>query len=173
MEFHLHGDQFKLRTPDWRAAIISGTISATVLICFAVSVIGAKGGSLWGAIRMVAAIALGDGVFVESASHDIAVLVVALSVHLALAIGFSLVLAALVEVCNVDSDLLMTLLVGTMFGALLYLVNFYVMTAVFAWFIDGRTWINFSLHILYGLVTGISYVRIARFRKTRYASPVV
>ncbi|ASW03124.1 hypothetical protein [Paraburkholderia aromaticivorans] len=168
MEFHLCGGQFKLRTPDWRAAIISGMISATVLTCSVVSVIVAKGGSLWGAIRMVAAIAIGDGVFVEPASRDIAVLIVALSVHLALAIGFALVLATLIEVCDVGSNSLMTLLVGTMFGAFLYFVNFYVMTAAFAWFIDARTWINFSLHILYGLVTGLSYMQLARFRKTRY-----
>lgn len=169
MEFHLHEGQFKLRTPDWRAAIVSGTIAATVLICAAMGVIVANGGSLWGAIRMVAAIAIGDSVFVEPASHDIAVLVVALIVHLALAIGFSLVLAAVIEVCNFHSNLLMTLIVGTVFGAFLYLVNFYAMTAVFAWFVDARTWINCSLHILYGLVTGLSYTQIARLRKTRYA----
>jgi hypothetical protein len=172
MELHFHEGQLKRRAPDWRAAIVAGVIAATVLMCSAIGVIIANGGSLWGAIRMVAAIAMGDGVFVESVSHDIAVLLVALTVHLALAIGYSFVLAALIEVCNVYSDLLMTLIVGAVFGAFLYLVNFYVMTAVFAWFIDARTWTNFSLHILYGLVNGISYVQISRLRKSRYARPV-
>jgi hypothetical protein len=172
MELHFHENQLKRRTPDWRAAIVSGLIAATVLMCCAIGVIIANGGSLWGAIRMVSAIVMGDSVFVESASHNIAVLVVALTVHLVLAIGYSLVLAALIEVCNVYSDLLMTLIVGAVFGTSLYLVNFYVMTAMFAWFIDARTWTNFSLHILYGLVTGISYVQIARLRKARYARPV-
>ncbi|MFM0511713.1 hypothetical protein [Paraburkholderia sp. RL17-373-BIF-A] len=167
MELHFHEGQFKRRTPDWCAATVSGMIAATVLMCSAIGVIIADGGIVWGAIRMVAAIVMGDSVFVEPVSHNIAVLVEALTVYLALAIGYSLVLAALIEVCNVYSDLLMTLIVGAVFGAFLYLVNFYVMTAVFAWFIDARTWTNFSLHILYGLVNGISYVQIARLRKSR------
>lgn len=115
---------------------------------------------------MVAAIVMGDSVFVEPVSYNIAVLIVTLTGHLTLAIGYSLVLAALIEVCNVYSDLLMTLIVGAVFGAFLYLVNFYVMTAVFAWFIDARTWTNLSLHILYGLVAGISYMQIARLRES-------
>lgn len=172
MELDFHEGQLKRRTPDWCAAIVAGMIAATVLMCSAIAVIIADGGILWGAIRMVAAVAMGDTVFVESVSHNIAVLVVALTVHLALAIGYSLVLAALIEVCNVYSDLLMTLIVGAVFGAFLYLVNFYVMTAMFAWFIDARTWTNSSLHILYGLVAGISYMQIAAHRKGRYARPV-
>jgi hypothetical protein len=166
MEFHLHGGLCKLRIPDWRAAIVSGTIAAVVLICAAAGVIVAKSGALWGPIRMVAAIVIGDGVFVASSSHDAAVLAVALTVHLTLAIGFSVVLAAIIEACNFYSNLLMTLIVGTVFGASLYLVNFYAMTAIFPWFVDARTWINFGLHIVYGLVAGISYIRIARLSRS-------
>ncbi|RZF31248.1 hypothetical protein EVC45_01970 [Paraburkholderia sp. UYCP14C] len=166
MEFHLHEDQRKLQTPDWRAAIVSGAIAAAVLMCAAAAVIVAKSGSSWGAIRMVAAIVMGDRVFVEPDSHDAAVLAVALAVHLTLAIGFSVVLAAIIEACHLYSNVLMTSIVGTVFGASLYLLNFYAMTAIFSWFVDARTWINLSLHILYGLVTGISYIWIARRSKS-------
>lgn len=167
MDRHLHERQFKRRALDWHAAIVSGAIAATVLIGAAAAVIAAMGasGSAWGAIRMVAAISLGDGVFVQPASQDIAVLIVALIVHLALAIGFSLILAVVIEAWGFDSSWFLTLIAGTVFGVLLYLVNFHAMTALFAWFVEARTWTNCGLHILYGLVTGISYVRIASLRR--------
>ncbi|CAB3638286.1 hypothetical protein LMG22037_00053 [Paraburkholderia phenoliruptrix] len=166
MEFHLHEGQCQLRTPDWRAGIVSGTIAAAVLMCAASAAIVANSGSSWGAIRMVAAIVIGDRVFVEPGSHDAAVLAVALTVHLILAIGFSVALAAIIEAFPLCFNLLMTSIVGTGFGASLYLLNFYAMTAIFPWFVDAQTWINFSLHILYGLVTGISYIWIVRRNKS-------
>jgi hypothetical protein len=166
MEFHLHEGQCRLRTPDWRAAIVSGVLAAVVLMCAASAVIIVMSGSSWGAIRMVAAIVLGDRVFVESGSHDAAVLAVALTVHLILAIGFSVALAAIIETFPVYFNLLTASIVGTGFGACLYLLNFHAMTAMFPWFVDARSWINFSLHILYGLVTGISYIWIVRRNKS-------
>jgi hypothetical protein len=70
MELHLHSHHFERRTPDWRAAAVSGIVAGAVLLFLAWILVVATGGNVWGPPRMVAAIALGNSVFVRPASFD-------------------------------------------------------------------------------------------------------
>lgn len=52
--------------------------------------------------------------------------------------------------------------IGAIFGLVLYLVNFYLFTAVFPWFAMARNWISVFSHIAFGLLAGWVYVAVRR-----------
>lgn len=54
------------------------------------------------------------------------------------------------------------LAVGAGYGLALYLVNFYLFTAVFPWFAMARNWVSVFAHIVFGLVAAWVYLRQAR-----------
>src|ERR1700675_3256968 len=112
MELHLHSHHFERRTPDWRAAAVSGIVAGAVLLFLAWILVVATGGNVWGPPRMVAAIALGNSVFVRPTSFDLAMVIVALAVHFVLAVAFAVILAVLVAAFNFDSSLGMASLTG-------------------------------------------------------------
>lgn len=61
----------------------------------------------------------------------------------------------------------MALLVGAVFGLLVYLINFYpVAAALFPWFAMGRNWITIISHIAFGLVLAWSYGHCAQGPKS-------
>jgi hypothetical protein len=167
MELHLHSHHFERRLPNWRAVAISGILAGAVLLLLASILVVATGGNVWGPFRMVAAIALGKSVFVQPTSFDAAMVVVALAVHFALAVAFAIVLSVLMVAFNFDSSLGIASLTGAVFGLIIYVANFYGMTAAFDWFLETRTWTNCGLHIVYGLIVAISYTRIEIIRKMR------
>lgn len=167
MELKLHSHHFERRSPNWRAAAVSGIVAGSVLLLLASILVVAMGGNVWGPPRMVAAIALGKSVFVQPTSFDVVMVVVALAVHFILAVAFAVVLSVLMVAFNLDSSLGIASLTGAVFGATIYVINFYGMTAAFAWFLDARTWTNCGLHIVFGLTVAISYTRIEIIRKTR------
>ncbi|WP_413183403.1 hypothetical protein [Paraburkholderia sacchari] len=154
-------NHYPSRAVDWTAALFSGFIGAIVVLFAATGLIVVYQADFWGIVRMVAAVALGDSAFIDSTSHNIAILLTSLGIHLTLSILFSIVLSSLIEIFNVYRSLPSTLITGSIFGALLYLINFYVMTARFSWMGDARTWTNLCIHIMFGSVCAISYKEIS------------
>ena len=54
------------------------------------------------------------------------------------------------------------LALGAAFGLLIYLVNFYPVTAIlFPWFAMARNWITISSHIVFGVVLAWTYFALA------------
>lgn len=147
------------RTVDWSAAVWSGMISGAVFMALEMIMVPLfLGGSMWAPPRMMAAIVLGEGVLPPPATFEFGIFMVALLVHFALSIAFALVLALLIARLGFAA----ALAVGAAFGALLYLVNFYGMTALFPWFAMARNWVSIFAHVVFGLVAAWVYVRRAR-----------
>ncbi|MEO6155009.1 MAG: hypothetical protein ABIP16_04710 [Thermomonas sp.] len=61
------------------------------------------------------------------------------------------------------------IVIGGVFGLIVYVVNFYGMTAMFPWFEMARGWISIFAHLMYGAVLGGVYASFA----TKYNSQPV
>lgn len=103
-------------------------------------------------VRRVAAIALGEQVFGLNA-FTVMVGLTAVIIHLPLSLIYARLLSALVH--NMRTRV--AVLFGAVFGALLYVVNFYGFTALFPWFESVRGWPTFLGHMLYGCVAAATY----------------
>lgn len=116
------------------------------------------GGSPWGPPRMIAAIGLGKGVLPPPATFDAGIMMVAMLIHFVLSVILAFLFAFIARGRTVG----MATMIGAAFGLVVYLVNFYGMTAVFPWFAMGRGWIGIFAHVMYGAVLGLVYASIAR-----------
>lgn len=109
-----------------------------------------QGGSPWHMPRMIAAIVFGQDF---STSLGIGGLLVAMVVHFALSMVYAVVLAALVDRWSPAIGAA----VGVLFGIVLYVVNFYGLTALFPWFVEARNLITFIAHCAFGGLAGYAY----------------
>ena len=133
-----------------RAAIYAGV--AAGIIATAVQII------LWWAFwdvlpwilyrdaRLAAAIVMGSGVLPPPATFDWAVMSVAILIHVALSITYSIILARFISRCGMP----VALLVGVLYGLALFGVNMYGFTMLFPWFAEARDWITLVAHAVFG-----------------------
>jgi len=137
------------------AAIIAG---AVFMMLEMIMVPIFMGGSPWGPPRMIAAIGMGKEVLPPPATFDAGIMMVAMLIHF----GLSVILAFLFAFIARGRTVAIATMIGAAFGLVVYLVNFYGMTAVFPWFAMGRGWIGIFAHAMYGAVLGFVYASIAR-----------
>jgi hypothetical protein len=137
------------------AAIIAG---AVFMMLEMVMVPVFMGGSPWGSPRMIAAIGMGKGVLPPPATFDVGIMMVAMLIHFVLSVILAFLFAFIARGRTVG----MATMIGAAFGLVVYLVNFYGMTAVFPWFAMGRGWIGIFAHVMYGAVLGLVYASIAQ-----------
>jgi hypothetical protein len=104
---------------------------------------------------MIAAMAMGKGVLPPPATFEMVPVLVAMLVHITTSVVYAIILGWVIS--SRGFGLGMSLLVGTLFGILLYLVNFYVFTAVWPWFAMARGMISIFAHAAYGLALGWAY----------------
>lgn len=143
------------------AAVWAGLIAGLVFLVLEMVLVPVfGGGSPWGPPRMIAAIAMGPGVLPPPATFDLVIVLVAMLVHFVLAIVLGIVLAWLVK----GRAQGVALAIGAVFGLVVYLVNFYGMTAVFPWFAMARNWISIFAHVVFGVVAAWSYLALASRR---------
>ncbi len=149
------------RTLNWKAAIIAGLVAGLVFMMLEMGLVATIGGqSPWGPPRMIAAIAMGNGVLPPPATFDMGIMMVAMMIHFPL----SIILAAVLgwAISHWRMNLMTSLIVGTIFGLVVYFVAFYIMTAVFPWFAMARGGIAIFAHAMFGLVLGWTYHAIAK-----------
>lgn len=116
------------------------------------------GGSPWGPPRMMAGIILGSDVVPPPATFDVGIMMAGLGVHLMMSIIFALMLAAIVN----KLSFLWALVVGAVFGYVLYLVNFYLISeAIFPWFQNATNWVTSFSHISFGIGAAWAYKALA------------
>lgn len=158
MELHLQSHQWERRLPDWIAAAIAGFAAGAVLMVL--ELLWARssfGESPWSTSRMVAAIVLGPDTL-QSSAFSVSVIAAALVTHYLLGIVFAIVLAAVVIApFHLDSSLGAVLLTGAVFGAVLYMFNFYFMSYAFPWFAEMRGWATFIGHLVFGMTAAGLY----------------
>lgn len=145
---------------DWKAAMWAGIAAGIVFIMLEMALIAMlQGQSPWGPPRMMAAIALGEGVLPPPATFDPAIMLAAMFVHLMLSVIYAVVLGAIFS--RLTLNLPASIAAGTVFGVALYVINFYGFTALFPWFAMARGGIGIFGHAVFGLVLGWVYHTIA------------
>ena len=114
-----------------------------------------SGGSPWAPPRMIAAMVLGDSVLPPPAPFDLGFMRTGMMIHLVLSVDLAVDFGWAVS--NWHLGLGAMLAVGLASGLLIYLVNFYLMTAIFLWFTMARNGISIFAHAMFGLVMGWAY----------------
>jgi len=112
------------------------------------------GGSPWGPPRMIAAIGMGQGVLTPPDTFALVPMLVAMAIHFMLSMVLAVLLALIVSRMGMG----MAVLVGAAFGLVVYLVNFYALTAFFPWFAMARNWVSIFAHVMFGAVAAWSYM---------------
>lgn len=141
---------------DAKAAVWAGLVAGAVFMMLEMILVATLGGSSpWGPPRMIAAIVMGEGVLPPPASFDLLVFLAAMLVHFVMSIILALPLAWIIS--RQRLSLVASLGAGTVYGLIIYLVNFYGFTAVFPWFAMARTPITLLSHAAFGLVLGWTY----------------
>jgi hypothetical protein len=166
MEFplHLHRHHWERRSPDWFAAAVAGLAGGAVLMVLELLWAAAMDAAgPWRVSQLVAALVLGPGVLEGSAfTFAPGVVAVALLTHYALGIVFGLVLGFAASSFGREEDAWVIPYAGALFGALLYLFNFYVMVQFFPWFTELRGWPTLIAHLVFGVAVALLYRKLAR-----------
>ncbi len=145
---------------DWKAVIWAAIIAGAVfLVLEMVLVATVGGGSPWGPPRMIAAMVMGEGVLPPPATFEMAPMLVAMLVHFTLSVVFAAILGWVIS--SRGFGLGMSLLVGTVFGLLIYFVSFYIFTSIWPWFAMARGMISIFAHVAYGFTLGWAYHALA------------
>jgi ribose/xylose/arabinose/galactoside ABC-type transport system permease subunit len=162
MELHMHSHHWEHRLPDWPAAAIAGFGAGAILMVLELlwSTLAA-GGNPWETSHMVAAIVMGPDVL-QSATFSVGVVGVALVVHYVLGMVFGLILGAIIAPFHFDSSIGMLMMVGAVFGLVLYMFDFYGMVHFFSWFAEMRSWATFAAHVIFGMATALIYWKLER-----------
>ncbi|MBY4896982.1 hypothetical protein [Cupriavidus sp. AU9028] len=157
MELHLHSHYDLHRMPDWSAAAVAGLAAGALLLVlelFWSTMIA--GTNPWPTTRMIAAIVMGPEML-QGGTFSLAAVALALVIHFVLGTVLGMILGLIVAPFHLDSSAGLVLLTGAVFGALVYLVNFYLMTRWFSWFADARGLHTLVGNMLFGMCAGIAY----------------
>ena len=145
---------------DWKAVVWAALIAGIVFMMLEMVLVATVGGgSPWGPPRMIAAMVMGEGVLPPPATFEMAPMLVAMLVHFTLSVVFAAILGWVIS--SRGFGLGMSLLVGTLFGLLIYFVSFYLFTSVWPWFAMARGMISIFAHSAYGFTLGWAYHALA------------
>ncbi len=146
------------RVSSWRASFWAGIIAGAVFLVGEMALAPAVGASPWAPARMIAAIVAGRGVLPPPATFHLGIVLLALVIHFILSVVYALLLSPLVAGVGRRA----AAVVGTLYGLVLYLVNFYGFTALFPWFAMARNWVSVVMHLVFGAAAAYSYKVLAR-----------
>lgn len=164
MELGLHLQRGMPRNVDLFAAGVAGFAGGALLMVLelawtaSMSVEGP-----WRTTQLVAALTLGPAVLDDArAPFDVLVVAVALGTHYVLGIFSGFVVAWLLAALHRTLQFGMAEVVGALFGAAVYFVNFHLAIPLVPWFAELSGWATFIGHVVFGLVIAVLYVRLAR-----------
>jgi hypothetical protein len=162
MELHAHTHHWVRRSPDWRAAAVAGFAAGAILMVLELfwSASGA-GENPWEISHMVAAIVAGPDTLGPS-GFELGVMALALVIHYVLGIMFGLILGAVMAPFHLDSSAGLALTIGGVFGLLLYVFNFFGLTALFPWFVELRSGATLVAHLIFGMSAAFLYWKLER-----------
>ncbi|RXV65852.1 hypothetical protein D1006_38270 [Burkholderia stabilis] len=170
MELHIQSHHWERRTPDWVAAAVAGLAGGALVIVleffWATLVIGE---SPWQPTHKIAAMVMGRGALDQMAQFQLEIVAMALLLHYVLGAIMGMMLAAIIAPFRFDSSVGMEAAIGLAFGIVAYGWNFYVMTAVFPWFVSERGSGPLLANLLFGVVAAVTYGMLERLRKQNAA----
>ena len=97
--------------------------------------------------RFAAAIILGQGVLSPPATLDWQVMFIATWIHFGLSIIYAIVLSWLIHRLDIKNSLI----VGSLYGLGLFIINMYGFVIIFPWFVETRDWITVTAHVVFGV----------------------
>lgn len=153
---HTYSHGWVARQPYWTIGAIAGFAAGGILMLVELAFSAATGADAWRTPRLVATMLMGDPAL-QGIGYSLPVLAAALAVHYLLGAWFGLVMAALLAPFRLDSSYGMAVLAGAVFGALLYLFNFYLMASVLPWFVELRGWTTVLGHVVFGMAAALIY----------------
>lgn len=118
-------------------------------------------------VRLTAAIVLGRTILPPPVSFDGFAFLVASLVHFSLSILYSFILALIVARCTLWNSLLL----GAVYGWLLYIVNMYGFSHIFPWFEMVRDWITLVTHLAFGVAVAGIYTLLSRHSAQERRAP--
>jgi hypothetical protein len=161
MEMQLRSHFGARRAPDWVAAVVAGFAASAVLMVLELAWAASAGTTgAWGTTRMVAAITMGPDVL-QFTGFNVGAATMALLTHYILGIFSGLAISLVIAAVNGDRSPGTMQAIGAAFGALIYLVNFHVLTAAFPWFVELRGWSTFVGHLVFGMALTFFYWKLA------------
>ena len=144
----------------WKAAISAGIVAGLVFMLLEMALVGTIGGqSPWGPPRMIAAIAMGDGVLPPPATFDLGIVMVAMIVHFALSMILGVIFGWAIS--RRPMTLTVAIIAGIILGLAVYVLGFYILTPIFPWFAMARGGISIFAHAVFGLTLGLAYYAMA------------
>jgi hypothetical protein len=140
-------------SPKWWAVAWSG-IGASVLFLVVQTLLvwSVMGVSPWVPPRTIAALVYGPSVLMAQ-TFNLLYVVTAVIIHFIIGIILTGILASILLYLRMPASLLL----GAVYGALLYGVMFYWVTALFPWFIPYRDWVSCLSYVLFGLAAALTY----------------
>ncbi|NTX31503.1 hypothetical protein HT746_31055 [Burkholderia pyrrocinia] len=165
MELHIQSHHWERRVPDWLAAAVAGLAGGALVIVleffWSTMVLDE---SPWQPTHKIAAMVMGTSALNQMADFSLGIVAMALLLHYVLGAIMGMMLGAIIAPFHFDSSMGMEAVVGVAFGIVAYVWNFYVMTAVFPWFVSERGSGPLLANLLFGVVTAIVYGALARRR---------
>ncbi|WP_321784306.1 hypothetical protein [Burkholderia pyrrocinia] len=169
MELHIQSHHWERRVPDWLAAAVAGLAGGALVIVleffWSTMVLDE---SPWQPTHKIAAMVMGTSALNQMSDFSFGIVAMALLLHYVLGAIMGMMLGAIIAPFHFDSSVGMEAVVGVAFGIVAYVWNFYVMTAVFPWFVSERGSGPLLANLLFGVVTAIVYSALAR-RRTQNA----
>jgi hypothetical protein len=133
---------------NWAAALYAGVAAGILATMAQIILWWAIADSLPGVMfrdaRLAAAIILGQEILPMTADFDWLAMFVATMVHFSLSVVYSTILALLIAPFNMA----VSILIGIVFGFILFGVNMYGFTIIFPWFVEARDWNTLVAHIV-------------------------
>jgi hypothetical protein len=136
------------------AGLFAGTISLAAMLTLSTALYDE---SVWKLPRMVAAVVAGRGALQPDDEFSFTLIGLAVVVHFALALLYSLALATFVK----DMPEAAAPWLGMAFGVALYFGNLYGFTRLFPWFAELRTLDTLAAHVVFGIVAATAYRHLA------------
>ena len=162
MQMRLHPHAWEWRTPDWQTAAVAGFAASAILMVLELLWTASVGGAgPWATTRMIAAIALGQGVL-QGSGFDLGVVTVALLIHYLLGIFSGIVIGIVISGFDWEQSPAAMQAIGAVFGAVIYLVNFHLVTQLFPWVAEMRGWATFVGHLVFGMSATAMYWKLSR-----------
>ena len=146
-----------MQTSEMKRGAIAGLVAGLVFVVFEMVAMAMMNGSPWGPPRMMAAIAMGEGVLPPPATFDAAIVAVGMLVHFALSAVIGVVFA--LGASRMCTSMAHAVISGTVFGLVVYVVDFYGFTELFPWFAMARNGVTIAAHAIFGAVMGWYYWR--------------
>lgn len=165
MELQMQEHAWHARRPDWAAAVTSGLVGGALLMVL--DLLWSLGeASPWRTSHLIAGIVMGEDA-IQSSSFSVGVVVLALAVHYVLGVVFGLMLATVIAGFHYEANPGVLEVIGLIFGAGLYLLNFHAMANFFPWIAELRGWAAFIAHLVFGIAVALTYAWLERRTKNR------